>query len=295
MPVAKHGNRAASSKAGSADVLEALGVNLEASPARVAAALDELGVGFMFARNYHPALRHAAGVRSELAARTVFNVLGPLSNPAGATHLLVGVYTPALTRTLAEVLHLLGAQAALVVNGGGLDEFTVAGVNTVSELKGGVVSDLSVTPEEVGLERFSAEQFVGGTPADNAEITRNLLQGRGTPAQRAIVALNAGAALSLAGQAADLAGGVTRGAGTAGVGRGLGAAGALRGPLARLEQLTNRLPALVAFPRFFCPSRASEIRGAGRRMETSGVRFHAGRHSENCSGGAVSVFLHRFR
>ena len=210
VPVAKHGNRAASSKAGSADVLEALGVNLEASPARVAAALDELGVGFMFARNYHPALRHAAGVRSELAARTVFNVLGPLSNPAGATHLLVGVYTPALTRTLAEVLHLLGAQAALVVNGGGLDEFTVAGVNTVSELKGGVVSDLSVTPEEVGLERFSAEQFVGGTPADNAEITRNLLQGRGTPAQRAIVALNAGAALSLAGQAADLAGGVTR-------------------------------------------------------------------------------------
>ncbi|WP_425147539.1 anthranilate phosphoribosyltransferase [Deinococcus sp.] len=209
VPVAKHGNRAASSKAGSADVLEALGVNLEASPARVAAALDELGVGFMFARNYHPALRHAAPVRGELAARTVFNVLGPLSNPAGATHLVVGVYTPALTRTLAEVLHLLGAQGALVVNGGGLDEFTVAGANTVSELKDGRVTDLSVTPEEVGLERFPANLFVGGTPGENAGITRALLQGRGTPAQRAIVALNAGAALYLAGQAPDLAGGVT--------------------------------------------------------------------------------------
>ncbi|ULH15891.1 anthranilate phosphoribosyltransferase [Deinococcus sp. KNUC1210] len=210
VPVAKHGNRAASSKAGSADVLEALGVNLEASPARVAAALDELGVGFMFARNYHPALRHAAPVRGELAARTVFNVLGPLSNPAGATHLVVGVYTPKLTRTLAEVLHLLGATGALVVNGGGLDEFTVAGENAVSELKDGVVSDRSVSPEEVGLERFSAAQFAGGSPADNAVITRNLLQGRGTPAQQAIVAMNSGAALYLAGQAPDLAGGVQR-------------------------------------------------------------------------------------
>ncbi|GGQ92721.1 anthranilate phosphoribosyltransferase [Deinococcus ruber] len=210
VPVAKHGNRAASSKAGSADVLEALGVNLEASPARVAAALDDLGVGFMFARNYHPALRHAAPVRGELAARTVFNVLGPLSNPAGATHLVVGVYTPALTRTLAEVLHLLGAKGALVVNGGGLDEFTVAGENAVSELKDGVVSDQSVSPEEVGLERFPAAQFAGGSPADNAVITRNLLQGRGTPAQQAIVAINAGAALYLAGQAAHLAGGVQR-------------------------------------------------------------------------------------
>ena len=208
VPVAKHGNRAASSKAGSADVLEALGVNLEASPARVAAALDELGVGFMFARNYHPALRHAAGVRSELAARTVFNVLGPLSNPAGATHLLVGVYTPALTRTLAEVLQLLGAQAALVVNGGGLDEFTVAGPNTVSRLSGGVVSDFTLHPEEVGLALYPAAALTGGTPAENAEITRALLQGGGTPAQRAIVALNAGAALSLAGRSPDLSGGV---------------------------------------------------------------------------------------
>ncbi len=212
VPVAKHGNRAASSKAGSADVLEALGVNLDAEPQRVAAALDELGVGFMFARNYHPALRYAAPVRGELAARTVFNVLGPLSNPAGATHLVVGVYTPLLTRTLAEVLHRLGAQAALVVNGeagtGSLDELSVSGENTVSRLAGGEVTDFTLTPEEVGLDRHPAEALVGGSPADNAVITRLLLQGQGTAAQRDIVAFNAGAALYLAGRADSIAGGV---------------------------------------------------------------------------------------
>ena len=212
VPVAKHGNRAASSKAGSADVLEALGVNLDAEPQRVAAALDELGVGFMFARNYHPALRYAAPVRGELAARTVFNVLGPLSNPAGATHLVVGVYTPLLTRTLAEVLHRLGAQAALVVNGeagtGSLDELSVSGENTVSQLAGGEVTDFTLTPEEVGLDRHPAEALVGGSPADNAVITRLLLQGQGTAAQRDIVAFNTGAALYLAGRADSIAGGV---------------------------------------------------------------------------------------
>ena len=212
VPVAKHGNRAASSKAGSADVLEALGVNLDAEPVRVAAALDELGVGFMFARNYHPALRYAAPVRGELAARTVFNVLGPLSNPAGATHLVVGVYTPLLTRTLAEVLHRLGAQAALVVNGeagtGSLDELSVSGENTVSRLAGGEVTDFTLTPEEVGLDRHPAEALVGGSPADNAVITRLLLQGQGTAAQRDIVAFNTGAALYLAGRADSIADGV---------------------------------------------------------------------------------------
>ena len=212
VPVAKHGNRAASSKAGSADVLEALGVNLEAEPTRVAAALDGLGIGFMFARNYHPALRYAAPVRGELAARTVFNILGPLANPAGATHLLVGVYTPTLTRTLAEVLLLLGVEAALVVSGmageGSLDEFSVSGENTVAQLRGGVVTEFTVTPEAVGLNRSPAEALVGGTPAENAVITRTLLQGRGTSAQRDIVAFNAGAALYLAGRADDLPSGV---------------------------------------------------------------------------------------
>jgi len=212
VPVAKHGNRAASSKAGSADVLEALGVNLEAEPGRVAAALDELGVGFMFARNYHPALRYAAPVRGELAARTVFNVLGPLSNPAGATHLVVGVYTPQLTRTLAEVLHLLGARAALVVSGetgtGHLDELSVCGPNAVARLQDGEVSEFILTPEEAGVGHHPASALVGGTPAENAVITRRLLQGQGTAAQRDVVALNAGAALWLAGRSGDLPGGV---------------------------------------------------------------------------------------
>ncbi|GAA5439813.1 anthranilate phosphoribosyltransferase [Deinococcus caeni] len=208
VPVAKHGNRAASSRAGSADVLEALGVNLDASPEVVADAVNTLGIGFMFARNYHPALRHAAAVRSDLAARTVFNILGPLSNPAGATHLVVGVFKPELTRTLAEVLRLLGAGGATVVYGDGLDEFTVSGVNTVSGLRDGQIIDRTLHPEEVGVDLHPREAIVGGTPAENAQITRALLTGGGTPAQRDIVALNAGAALRTAGAADSIRAGV---------------------------------------------------------------------------------------
>lgn len=208
VPVAKHGNRAASSRAGSADVLEALGVNLDATPDVVADAVNTLGIGFMFARNYHPALRHAAPVRSELAARTVFNILGPLSNPAGATHLVVGVFKPELTRTLAEVLRLLGARGATVVNGSGLDEFTVSGVNTVSGLRDGEIIDRTIHPEEAGVSLHPREAIVGGSPAENAEITRALLTGGGTLAQRDIVALNAGAALRTAGRAASIREGV---------------------------------------------------------------------------------------
>ncbi|GHG14823.1 anthranilate phosphoribosyltransferase [Deinococcus indicus] len=208
VPVAKHGNRAASSRAGSADVLEALGVNLDAPPEVVADAVNSLGIGFMFARNYHPALRHAAAVRSDLAARTVFNILGPLSNPAGATHLVVGVFKPELTRTLAEVLRLLGAGGATVVYGDGLDEFTVSGVNTVSGLRDGQIIDRTLHPEEVGVDLHPREAIVGGTPAENAGITRALLTGGGTPAQRDIVALNAGAALRTAGAADSIRAGV---------------------------------------------------------------------------------------
>lgn len=208
VPVAKHGNRAASSRAGSADVLEALGVNLDAPPEVVADAVNTLGIGFMFARNYHPALRHAAAVRSDLAARTVFNILGPLSNPAGATHLVVGVFKPELTRTLAEVLRLLGAGGATVVYGDGLDEFTVSGVNTVSGLRDGQIIDRTLHPEEVGVDLHPREAIVGGTPAENAQITRALLTGGGTPAQRDIVALNAGAALRTAGAADSIRAGV---------------------------------------------------------------------------------------
>ncbi|WP_291428762.1 anthranilate phosphoribosyltransferase [Deinococcus sp.] len=208
VPVAKHGNRAASSRAGSADVLEVLGVNLDASPEVVADAVNTLGIGFMFARNYHPALRHAAAVRSDLAARTVFNILGPLSNPAGATHLVVGVFKPELTRTLAEVLRLLGAGGATVVYGDGLDEFTVSGVNTVSGLRDGEIIDRSLHPEEAGVDLHPREAIVGGTPADNAQITRALLTGGGTAAQRDIVALNAGAALRTAGAVDSIRAGV---------------------------------------------------------------------------------------
>lgn len=210
VPVAKHGNRAASSRAGSADVLEALGVNLDASPEVIEDAVNTLGVGFMFARNYHPALRHAAPVRSDLAARTVFNILGPLSNPAGATHLVVGVFKPELTRTLAEVLRLLGAKGATIVYGDGLDEFTVCGVNTVSGLRGGEIIDRTLHPEEVGLALHPRESLVGGTPAENAEITRALLTGGGTEAQRDIVALNSGAALRTAGRVDSIAQGVAQ-------------------------------------------------------------------------------------
>lgn len=142
-------------------MLEALGVNLDASPEVIEDAVNTLGVGFMFARNYHPALRHAAPVRSDLAARTVFNILGPLSNPAGATHLVVGVFKPELTRTLAEVLRLLGAKGATIVYGDGLDEFTVCGVNTVSGLRGGEIIDRTLHPEEVGVNVHPRESLVG--------------------------------------------------------------------------------------------------------------------------------------
>ncbi len=208
VPVAKHGNRAASSRSGSADVLEALGVNLDAPREVIEDAINTLGVGFMFARNYHPALRHAAAVRSDLAARTVFNILGPLANPAGATHLVVGVYQPELTRTLAEVLRLLGNSGATVVYGDGLDEFTVCGPNTVSGLRDGEIVDRIMHPEEFGVSLHPREAIVGGTPAENAEITKAVLTGGGTPAQRDIVALNAGAALRTAGKVESIKEGV---------------------------------------------------------------------------------------
>lgn len=207
VPIGKHGNRAASSRSGSADVLEMLGVNLEASPEVIAAAINELGVGFMFARNYHPALRHSAPVRSELAARTVFNILGPLANPAGATHMVVGVYSPALTRTIAEVFRLLGTQSATVVYGHGLDEFTVCGPNTVAYLQGGEVTEGQLHPEEVGITLHQLSAIAGGSPMENAQITKNLLTGGGTQAQQDIVALNAGAALN----AAQVVGGIGKG------------------------------------------------------------------------------------
>jgi anthranilate phosphoribosyltransferase len=206
--VAKHGNRSASSKAGSADVLEALGVNLEQSPERVAAAVSSVGVGFMFARNHHPAMRHVAPVRAELRVRTVFNLLGPLTNPAGASHSLIGVYDAKLVRPIAEVLNGLGSRAAMVVNGSGLDELTVCGISHVAELRDGTVREYTLEPEELGLGLHDASSLAGGDPSENAVITREILSGRGSSAQRDVTALNAGAALFTADAASTLLAGV---------------------------------------------------------------------------------------
>ena len=208
--VAKHGNRSASSKAGSADVLEALGVNLEQTPDQVAAAVSSVGVGFMFARNHHPAMRHVAPVRAELRVRTVFNLLGPLTNPAGASHSLIGVYDAKLVRPIAEVLHVLGSRAAMVVNGSGLDELTVCGPSNVAELRDGTVREYTLEPEQLGLGLFETSSLAGGDPSENAIITREILAGRGSSAQRDVTALNAGAALFTAGATTTLEAGVQR-------------------------------------------------------------------------------------
>src|SRR5205085_10532864 len=167
--VAKHGNRAVSSASGSADVLEALGFNLELEPERIGRSIDELGFGFLFAPSHHPAMRHAAPVRKELAARTVFNVLGPLTNPAGARAQVVGVYAPELVETIADVLARLGSRRAFVVHGaGGIDELSPCGPNQVCEVVGGEVHERTIDPEELGVERCSPEELRGGTPAENA-------------------------------------------------------------------------------------------------------------------------------
>lgn len=193
--VAKHGNRAASSRSGSADTLEALGVNLEAPPERMAEAVEEVGFGFFFARLYHPAMRHVAPVRAELKVRTVFNLLGPLTNPAGATHYLLGVFSPAWLKPMAEALGRLGAKG-LVVHGEGADEL-VLGENQVLEVGKGAYTLL---PEEVGLKRAPLEALRGGSPKENALLLQRLLKGEEKGPLQQAVALNAGAAFYLMGR-----------------------------------------------------------------------------------------------
>lgn len=193
--VAKHGNRAASSRSGSADTLEALGVNLEAPPERMAEAVEEVGFGFFFARLYHPAMRHVAPVRAELKVRTVFNLLGPLTNPAGATHYLLGVFSPAWLKPMAEALGRLGAKG-LVVHGEGADEL-VLGENQVLEVGKGAYTLL---PEEVGLKRAPLEALRGGSPKENALLLQRLLKGEEKGPLQQAVALNAGAAFYLVGR-----------------------------------------------------------------------------------------------
>jgi anthranilate phosphoribosyltransferase len=195
--VAKHGNRAASSQCGSADVLGALGVNLELTPEQVAACICEIGIGFMFAPLFHPAMKYAIGPRKELGQRTIFNLLGPLTNPAGATHQLLGVYDAALTEPMAEVLGSLGGQAAFVVHGyGGLDELTTSGPNRVSHLQNGKVSTFEMDPASLGLRRASPADMHGGGPEENAAILRTVLSGKDTSPRRDVVLLNSAAALA---------------------------------------------------------------------------------------------------
>jgi anthranilate phosphoribosyltransferase len=202
--VAKHGNRAVSSASGSADVLEALGFRLEQEPARVAQSIDELGFGFLFAPSHHPAMRHAAPVRKELAARTVFNVLGPLTNPAGARAQVVGVYAPELVPTIAEVLARLEARHAFVVHGaGGVDELSPAGPNLVFEVFGGSVVRREIDPADFGVPRCRPEDLAGGSPADNAETVRAILAGGPGPKREAVL-LNAAGAIAAGGHAEDL-------------------------------------------------------------------------------------------
>ena len=203
--VAKHGNRAVSSSSGSADVLEALGFTLELAPEQIARSIDELGFGFMFAPTHHPAMRHAAPVRRELATRTVFNVLGPLTNPAGARAQVVGVYAPELVRTLSDVLARLGARRAFVVHGAaGIDELSPAGPNLVGEVVDGDVRERTIDPLELGVARCDPAELVGGTPAENAARIRAIFEGAENGGARSAILLNAAGAIAAGGHAADL-------------------------------------------------------------------------------------------
>jgi anthranilate phosphoribosyltransferase len=210
--IAKHGNRAVSSKSGSADVLEALGVPITLTPAAAAECLRETNLCFLFAPLYHQAMKHAAGPRKELAIRTVFNLLGPLTNPAGAKRQLLGVYDASLLPTVAQVLSELGVERALVVAGDdGLDELTVTGPSRIAELRDGEISTYEVVPEQFGLRRHSLEDLKGGDASANASIIREVFAGRrGAP--RDIVLLNAGALLYLAGRSVSIEAGVIRAA-----------------------------------------------------------------------------------
>jgi anthranilate phosphoribosyltransferase len=202
--VAKHGNRAVSSASGSADVLEALGFELELPPDRIAHSIDTLGFGFLFAPTHHPAMKHAAPVRKELAARTVFNVLGPLTNPAGARAQVVGVYSPDLVKTLAEVLAALGARRAFVVHGaGGIDELSPAGPNLVYEVVDGGVREREIDPLELGIARCAPEVLRGGSPEENAAAIREVFEG-GNGGRRDAILLNAAGAIAAGGHAEDL-------------------------------------------------------------------------------------------
>ncbi len=208
IPVAKHGNRSISSRCGSADVLEAVGVRLDPAPERARQCLDEVGLCFLFAPQYHAGVRHAMPVRKALATRTLFNLLGPLTNPGRPPWQMLGVYDPAYCRPLAETLGLLGCERALVVHGAGLDELAVHAPSRAALWRDGRVTELTVTPEEAGLRRHPLEALRGGGPAENAQWLRRLAAGDAEPAHLDAVALNAGALAWMSGKSPTLADGV---------------------------------------------------------------------------------------
>ncbi|HKH17972.1 MAG TPA: anthranilate phosphoribosyltransferase [Solirubrobacteraceae bacterium] len=233
--VAKHGNRSATGLSGSADVLEALGVRIDLAPEAVAQCIEQVGFGFMFAPAHHGATRFVVPVRKELAVRTIFNFLGPLTNPAGATRQLIGVSDPAFLDVIAGALKRLGARRALVVSSeDGLDELSTSGVTRVVELDGGALRTYEVAPEDVGLERAAYEHVAGGPPEANALTARRIFAGERGPA-RDLAALNAGAAIYAAGRADGLESGVR--AAEAAIDR-----GAVAATLDRLVELTSKLP-----------------------------------------------------
>ena len=207
--IAKHGNRAATSRAGSADVLEALGAEIELRPEQVSRCIKEAGIGFMFARTHHPAMKFVAPVRAELPFRTIFNLLGPLTNPAGARRQLVGVFGGGYVRPVAEALRDLGAEQALVVHGAdGMDEITVSQKTLVAEVGDGGIEEYEISPEDFGLSLHAPDGLLGGDPHLNARILRDVLSGKETGAARDVVLLNAGAAIYVAGKAKNLEEGV---------------------------------------------------------------------------------------
>ncbi|MDD3057364.1 MAG: anthranilate phosphoribosyltransferase [Sphaerochaeta sp.] len=209
VPVAKHGNRAASSACGSADVFEALGVNIQVPEETSRRLLQEIGLCFLFAQNYHISMRYVAPVRRELGIRTVFNILGPLANPAGASMQLMGVFDRSLLRPLAQVMTNLGVDRGMVVHGqDGMDEITLTAPTSVCEVKDGIFSEYSLTPEQFGFNRCSKEDLLGGNAQENAAISRSILDGSLTGPKRDVVLFNSGCALYIAGRAETIAQGI---------------------------------------------------------------------------------------
>ncbi len=232
LPVAKHGNRALSSKSGAADTLAALGVNIEASAQTISACIRKAGVGFMFAPAHHAAMRHVGPARVELGTRTIFNLLGPLSNPASVTRQLVGVFAPQWVEPLAHVLKELGSKSAWVVHGDGMDEMTTTGITRVAQLKDGTVTTFELTPQDAGLSQVDFEQLKGGDAAHNAKALTAVLDGEPN-AYRDIALLNSAGALVMAEKAADLTDGVRIAADALDN-------GAAKSVLAKLVEISNR-------------------------------------------------------